>query len=226
MSQLSSSLKDKKKKKKKKKKPLKAARPPEVDLSTLIGIDVEKVPKYLFKANKSFETTMSPLVPTMTKNELHELRSIAILIHRIILLDMIHALWITYRKSGMGHLQSTSQANHLDKKVWPTEVESLIRQKEMKHINANEACLTLVNNCLQKLDDKDREYRAELQSRTSILRHYTPIIEQTMEKYVQQELVYQRLDYDCQKAMIHYHYTDRLLKDQYFALTPNEEQVR
>ena len=226
MSQLSGSLKDKKKKKKKKKKQSKAACPPDLDLSTLIGIDIEKVPKYLFKSDESLEQTIGPLLSTITKTDLHELRYIAILMHRIILLEMIHGLWITYRNSGMGQLPSTSQGNHQNKKIWPTEIRSFIRQKEMKDSNEDEACLTLVNKCLQKLDDKGQEYRKELQSRTSTLRYYTPILGQAMEKYVQQQLLYQRLEYDRQDAMIHYHYTDRLLKDQYLALDPNEEQVR
>ena len=88
----------------------------------------------------------------------------------------------------------------------------------MKDSNEDEACLTLVNKCLQKLDDRHQEYRKELESRTSPLGYYTPILGQGMEKYVQQQLVYQRLEYDRQNAMIHYHYTDYLLKDQYLAL--------
>jgi hypothetical protein len=185
MSQLSSSLKDKKKKKKKTKQS-KIVCTRELDLSELIGISIDKVPNYLLDSNKAFEKTITPLLPTMTTSDLQEFRYVAILMHKIILLDIIHSLWITYRKSGMGDLPSMLQANHSNTNVWPTEVQSLIKQKQIQNINEDEACLMFVNNCLQKLNDKNQEYRKELHFRTSRLRNYTPRIQQTMEKYIEQ----------------------------------------
>ncbi|CAF5165248.1 unnamed protein product, partial [Rotaria magnacalcarata] len=38
--------------------------------------------------------------------------------------------------------------------------------------------------------------------------------------------MYQRIEYDCQIALVQYHYTDAVLKRQYLIENPNENQIQ
>ncbi|CAF1389602.1 unnamed protein product [Adineta steineri] len=137
---------------------------------------------------------------------LEDLRAIAILMHKIFSIEIIHSLWIVYRKSGMGELQSKFQTNQIGAKVWPKDVRSRIKTSQIQYIDDDDddACLTL----------------------TSRLPGYNRSIEHIIEKFVQQRLHSLRIEIDQEIALVQYYYTDQILKRTYLDQKSNENQIQ
>ncbi|CAF1339014.1 unnamed protein product [Adineta steineri] len=193
-------------------------------LMKLLRIDFNEIPFYLFKTNQSFDKKIRSILPTTDK--LEQLRSIAILMYKIICINMIRSLWIVYQKSGMGELQTNLLSiNQLNRKVWPKEILLLLNENQIVNINHDNACSTLVNHCLCQLNDKSEEYRRELRLNTTRLSDYTPNMEYIIEKFVEQGLIGLRIEIDCQIALVKHDYIDEILKQQYLAQNPTAIQI-
>ena len=189
-------------------------------------MDFDLVPDYLTKKNPAFGKKMSSLLPSTIS--LEELRDIAFLMHTIMSIEIVQSLWLVYQKSGMGQLQSTPllPTSQMDRKIWPLKVQSLMKQQShLQDINEEIGCLTIVNDCLQKLDDQSGQYRRELSAKTSRLRGYSRSLECTIEKFIKQNLQCLRIETDQQMALVQYDYTDQILKRAYLSQNPTDEQV-
>jgi len=198
----------------------------ELTFPKLNGMDFDAIPDYLCKTNPSFEKKIHCILPSTTN--LEELRDIATLMHRIISIEIIHSLWIIYRKSGIGDLPSTLPRQQSNRKVWPKEVRSLVKQQQSTRIentNEDDIYLTFVNYCLQELNNKSQHYRQELNVKISRLSGYDRSLEHTIEKFVQQGLQSLRIETDQEIALVQYHYTDEILQRIYLTQNPNEYQV-
>jgi hypothetical protein len=196
-----------------------------------IDVDFDVPPDYLSKQNPSFENQIRSVLPTttITTNSVEQLRKIAILMYKIMCLDLVSSLWILYRKSGTGELQSTlPDINQVDTKVWPEEVQSYMKLSKFKLLEKNEenTTLTFVNHCLCQLDDQREHYRQQLHAKKSRLVNFSYSSECTIRKLVQEGLAYQRLVIDRDMALVPYYHTDRLLHRAYLAQKPSQRQVR
>jgi hypothetical protein len=192
-------------------------------------MNFEIIPDYLSSENQTFENKIHSIRPLTINME--ELREAAILMHKIMTIDIIQSLWIVYRKSGIGDLPCTLPINYqYDTKIWPKEVQSLMKLQQSqipKYINEHDnPCLTFVNYCLHDLEDKNAQYQRELNMKTSRLIDYTCSLKYIIEEFVQQGLQSLRTEIDQQIALVQYDYTDSLLKRAYLAQNPNENQVR
>jgi hypothetical protein len=198
----------------------------ELTLSKMDGMDFDFIPDYLCKTNPSFEKKIHCILPS-TLN-LEELRDIAILIHKIMSIEIVHSLWIVYQKSVMGNLLSTAlplRTNQIDRNICPLEVQSLMKQSQMQYINEDDACLTFVNHCLKKLDDQSEQYRRKLNVKTSHLCDYTHSMECTIEKFIKQNLECFRIETNQKIALVQYYYTDQILERAYLSQNPTENQL-
>ncbi|CAF3411399.1 unnamed protein product [Rotaria socialis] len=197
----------------------------ELDLQQLIGVNINQVPPYLCSSNESFKETIHDIRPKISQNHLEELRHVAILMYKMLLLEKLQTLWITYRKSGMSELQQPPSTKHVGLKIWPFEIRSRIKYIENANINDDEKCHLFVDHCQKKLNDQNEIYRNQLRYRTSHIMDYTSAMELTIENLVQQRFGYQSIEYDCQISLVQYHYTDAVLKRQYLIENPNENQI-
>jgi len=194
-----------------------------------IDVDFDILPDYLSKQNPSFENQIHSVLPTttITTNSVEQLRKIATLMYKIMCLDLVSSLWILYRKSGTGELQSTlPDINQVDTKVWPEEVQSYMKLSKFKlEKNEENAPLTFVNHCLCQLDDQREHYRQQLHAKKSRLVNFPYSSECTIRKLVQEGLAYQRLVIDRDIALVPYYHNDRLLHRAYLAQKPSQRQV-
>jgi len=199
--------------------------PTKLALTKAMNINFHIVPDYLSKANPSFEKKIHSILPSTIMIE--DLRKVAILIYKIISLELVHSLWIVYQKSGMGNLPSRLTINQINTKIWPIEVQSNMKLcKFQLEKNDPDPYLTFVNDCLHQFNDESEQYRKQLNMKTSRLLGYTRSLACVIEKFVQQGLTAQRLEIDREIALVQYHYTDVLLKRTYLTQNPNENQVR
>ena len=201
-------------------------------LSKILRIDFNDIPYYLSKQNQSFQTKIYSILPE-TKN-LEKFRCIAISMYKIFAIEIFDKLWKIYQQLTMGQLQIPSLpiqiTNEIHPKICPKEILSLVKQHygnqypKTKEEEEN-LCLKLIHDCLCLLHEKSEEYRRELRSYACPLSDYTPEMEQTIENFVQQGLIYLRSEIDCQIALFQYYYIDEILKRQYLSQHPNDPQV-
>ena len=200
--------------------------PVENDLAKLVGIGFEEILHDLPMPNHSFDQKILSMLPETT--HLEEFQSIAILMHRIVVLNMKRSLWTVYEKLNRGeHEIITSETKQLGIKIWPPKIELFVRRAEMKETdNQHDLRLHLMNTGLCRLEQKSEQYRHELRLKTTCVPDYAQTVECFIGEFIEQELQFQRIEFDCQSALVPYHYTDRLLKHQYLLQNPNENQVR
>ena len=201
-------------------------------LSKILRIDFNDIPDYLSNMNQSFQTKIYSILPK-TQN-LKKFRSIAISMYKILVIDIFVQLWKVYQQLNMGQLQITSLpiqiTNEIHPKICPKEILSLVKQHyKNEHPKTKEEeeklCSKLINDCLCLLHDKSEECRRELRSYACSLSDYTPEVEETIENFVRQGLIYLRSEIDCQIALFHYYYADKILQQQYLSQNPTDTQV-
>ncbi|CAF1508620.1 unnamed protein product, partial [Rotaria sordida] len=196
--------------------------PIEIILSKTIGSEWQSISDYLCSKNPSFEKKLRTILPS-TMN-LDEIRDIAILMHKIMSIDIVQSLWIVYRKYGMEEIQSKRPINVSDTKFWPKEVSSLMKKLKNDNIIDESSCLIFANQCLQELYNKKEHYRHELNVKTTRLSGYNFSMEYTIEKFVQQGLQSLHIEINEHIATVQYHYTNIIFQQTYFAQNSNTNQ--
>ena len=89
-------------------------------------MNFDSVPHYLCQGNPLLSKYMQLIMPP--NSSLEALREVALVMHKTMTITIVHALWIVYRKSGIGKLPSPVSAYQGDCRVWPPEVRSLTKQ--------------------------------------------------------------------------------------------------
>jgi hypothetical protein len=197
----------------------------ELNLKQLIGIDINQVPTYLSTSNETFKHKIHAIRPKINQNHLEELRHVAILMYRMLFVEKLQSLWTMYRKSGNGELQQPRSTKEISMKIWPCAIRSRINTIVNVNMSVDEKCQLFVDHCRTKLNDQYEVYRNQLRYRTTHIIDYTSAMELTIQNLVQQGFMYQRIEYDCEIALVQYHYIDGILKRQYLTENPNEYQV-
>ena len=191
--------------------------------STRHRMDFDTVPDYLGQTNPLFATHMQTILPPA--NSLETFREVAILMHKMMTINIVHALWLVYRTSGIGALPSPLSSYRGDRNVWPTEVQSLADQRIDPSVDKNDAYLRFVEECLNDLSEQNQQCQRDLRTKTQDLRGYTRTIEHALETFVRQGLQTLKIDMDWQISFVRYHYIDELMRRAYLAENPNDHQV-
>ncbi len=199
-----------------------------------IKVEIEKTPSYLTKRSKSFQAmthqVQSTINTTLTKNTSEELRKIAILIYKIMVIQTYQLLWAAYLKSGMGQLimpSKTKLSYSITLPIWPKEIKTMVlSSKTINKTNENEICLKFVNNQLDKLEYQLKQYQMELNSKANYFQGYTLPIQKMIETYIEQHLHSLRSEMEHKIELIHYDYHIQVLKLEYLQQNPNTFQVK
>ncbi|CAF4536332.1 unnamed protein product [Rotaria socialis] len=197
---------------------------------------LEIIPNYLTKQNISFKElmhqTLSSIITTTEKlnNNMDELRKIAILLYKIMVIQTYQYLWKTYLKSGTGQLiipyetkQKLSYPTTLS--IWPKEIKTIVLSNKKDKTNENEICLKFVNNQLNELQRQLKQYQQELNIKANNFQGYTISIQERLMTYIEPNLnssLSKKIEH--QVELIHYDYHIRALKLEYFQHKPNEYQ--
>ncbi|CAF1493907.1 unnamed protein product [Rotaria sordida] len=195
---------------------------------------LEIIPNYLTKQNISFKElmhqTLSSIIRTAEKsnNNIDELRKIAILLYKIMVIQTYQYLWKTYLKSGTGQLiipyetkQRLSYPTTLS--IWPKEIKAIVLSNKKDKTNENEICLKFVNNQLNELQRQLKQYQQELNIKANNFQGYTLSIQEIIITYIEQNLnssLSKKIEH--QVELIHYDYHIQALKLEYFQHKPNE----
>ena len=189
---------------------------------TSYRMNFESVPHYLCQGNPLLSRHMQLIIPP--NSSLEALREVALVMHKTMTNTIVHALWIVYRKSGIGELPLPVSAYRGDCRVWPLEVQSLAKQLVESSIDGD-ACLRFVEHCLNDLREQQEQCQCELPIKAQAVPGYTRIIEYALEKFVKQGLASLRVEMNRQIASVRYRYSDTILQRAYLATKPDDCQV-
>ena len=194
-----------------------------------------KMPKYLSANHQSFDRMIRPiLIETGNVICMEELRQIALLQHKLALVDLKMKLWTTYLCSGTGRSidqgQQTTVSRYATLTVWPEAVKLTMVEKEGTDPNGitDDNCLNYVQKVLRQLRDQTDYSHAQLDERKQYLHDsFTPEIEEAIVKFVEQQgIVGYRLRVEEQIVLVKYDYTDQLIESEFYQENPNTYQVR
>ncbi|CAF1257389.1 unnamed protein product [Rotaria magnacalcarata] len=178
---------------------------------------------------------LSSVTTTTTEklnNNMDELRKIAILIYKIMVIQTYQYLWKTYFKSGTGQLiilsetkQKLSYSTTLP--IWPKEIKTIVLSNKKDTTNENEICLKFTNGHLYALQHQLKQYQQELNIKANNYPGYTLSIQKMLLAYIEQNLnssLNKKIEH--QVELIHYDYHIRALKSEYFRHKPNQYQIQ
>ena len=185
-------------------------------------MNFDSVPHHLCRENPLLSRHMQLIMPP--NSSLEALREVALVMHKTMTITIVHALWIVYRKSGIGELPLPVSAYRGDCRVWPPEVQSLTKQLVEPSID-DDACLSFVEHCLNDLSEQHEQCQCELPLKAQAVPGYTRIIEYALEKFVKQGLASLHVEIDRQIASVRYRYSDTILQRAYLATKPDYCQV-
>ncbi|CAF1338130.1 unnamed protein product [Rotaria magnacalcarata] len=163
-------------------------------------------------------------------NNMDELRKIAIVLYKIMVIQTYQYLWETYFKSGTGQLMIPSEAKQklsysTTLSIWPKEIKTIVLSNKKDKTNENEICLKFTNGHLYALQNQLKEYQQELNIKANNYPGYTLSIQEIIKIYIEENLnasLYKKIQH--QVALIHYDYHIRALKLEYLRHKPNEYQ--
>ncbi|CAF4427499.1 unnamed protein product, partial [Rotaria magnacalcarata] len=196
---------------------------------------LEIIPNYLPKQNISFKELMHQVLSSIItteklNNNMDELRKIAILLYKIMVIQTYQYLWKTYFKSGTGQLiipsetkQKLSYSTTLP--IWPKEIKTIVLSNKKDKTNGNEICLKFTNGQLNALQHQLKQYQQELNIKANNFQGYTISIQEKLMTYIEQNLnssLSKKIEH--QVELIHYDYHIRALELEYFQHKTNEYQ--
>ncbi|CAF1346300.1 unnamed protein product [Rotaria sordida] len=189
---------------------------------------------YFERLNDMFDKIM---MNHMIKNRIilsiDDLRQLAILKHRIAMIELDKKLWMFYLKLGTGQC-TTSENNKtkVDRNIWPMAVKKLCPptpntvpiNKEQNKQNSYEMT---VHQHLEELNEKLELYFMEYYEKKNDLINFTDEMEQIIETFVYQYSIVpfeMKLNYNIKT--LEYNYDDQLLENEYLQQKPTENQKR
>ena len=160
---------------------------------------------------------------------MESLRHIAILIYKIMCIQLYRLLWVTYLKSGVGQLINPSQTKlscSTTIPIWPKQLKKLIQLPAGKITNdEHDFYLKFVGNHLYELEQRIELFYMELNSKTRNFDGYTIAVQKSIEAYIEQKLLPYHREITNQIELIHYDYHIRALKLECLRHQPNAYQV-
>jgi hypothetical protein len=189
----------------------------------------DETPEYLRISNKSFDHAMAHHVMNSAGTfTVLDLRSLAILKHKIATARIELELWTFYLKLGTGQwkTQTSAQAT-VDRRFWTLPVKSSVPSTTVvDEINAQKTYEDVVRHHLADLDQSVQRYQGELTSETTYLLGETSDIEMEIEAFVQCHGAQPaRLKIDHTIAVLECDYDVHLIEREYQRLQPNDDQV-
>jgi hypothetical protein len=195
----------------------------------------DDVPQYLSMKNKFFERF---IVPVLDKAHVHipieDLRSMAILKHKLALVHLSQKLWTAYLQSGTGHLKGDKQqtVGQAPLFTWPKELKTRMikdgRSAAESESPNHKTYLNYVNEKLQQLNIQNIRYQDQLRQQQQQLMepNFTSAIEKAIDQFVEEHgIILHRLRTEQETTQIEFDYKDCLLDWEFNRENPFQDHV-
>ncbi len=201
----------------------------------------EQMPKYLSHAEKTFEEIITPLLPQPTAAAaanntilIEELRQMALLEHKLQLVNLDISLWTTYLKSGTGKLKEEEEKEDEEHRsllqqlqqprihypcIWPKKLKSIITADPDVHLQekttlGHSTYLNYVNRMLVQFQDQLLSYQTQIKERRQHLTsNLTPEIEQAIVNFVEEYgITLESIVNEGLITAVKFNYADRMIE--------------
>lgn len=189
----------------------------------------ESIPKYLSPTVKTFKQMIMPFLSQEAATLVDELREMAILEHRLQMVDLDILLWTCYLQSGTGklHEQLDSRAflqqfrnpppNPV--RVWPKQLKDIIItdrhvDSQTKRCISDETYVYYVTDKLTQYQQQFLHYETQIQERRKYLQpQLTTEMEYAIVQFVEEHgIALRRIVIEGLIATVEYNYMDRILE--------------
>ena len=221
----------------------KKSKPDIIDLSSGGGDDF--MPRYLSNSNQTFEDIINPTLQKSANTvNIEDLRQIALLEHKLKLVDLNTSLWTTYLRSGTSKLNEdeqhplqaaaagiTTSLVRSNLSIWPEELKSTMLADRNENFKANEIdydkCLNYVMKMLRSFREQNNYYQLRLKERKQRLNNcFTLEIGEVINSFVEEYGIRShRLQIESKIAAIKYDYKDRLSEFDFHQQNPYQDQI-
>jgi hypothetical protein len=194
----------------------------------------EQIPEYLQETNESFnEIMLGKVINSTTTITVEDLRQLAILKHKIVVINMDKELWTVYLKSGTGQWEtSESRKTNVDRRIWPECVKTIMLSELGGTTNGDEAyqqnlCEEIVSERLQDIKETIVQYQIELDGNKDCLPGFADEMEKVIDAFIGQYGVQSlQMKHNYEIAIFQYDYDAELLEREYLRFKPTKSQVR
>ncbi|CAF4630414.1 unnamed protein product, partial [Rotaria socialis] len=169
---------------------------------------LEKIPTYLTKENKTFQSIIDQALRmmnvSMTNDKIqNDLQDVSILLYQIQILSMYHLLWTSYWESGVGQLiKPTSERQTyiiyaMNISIWPKEIQRLLKSMDEQSADMNQSSMDIVSVHRQELQKQLRQTEIEWNKKVNHISGYSLKVEQLLKDYILRNV------YEFQKEIEH-----------------------
>jgi hypothetical protein len=219
-------------------------------ISSGSGRGADYMPKYLSNSSQTFEDIVNPIFQkTANPFNIEDLRQIALLEHKLKLIDLNTLLWTTYLRSGTGklnedeqpHLQAaataiaaagiTTTSVRYSPAIWPQELKTTMLADRTAKFKSNEIdhekYLNYVMKMLRTLREQNTVYQMQLKERKQRLNtSFTLELEEAIKSFIEEYGIRShRILIEGKIAIIKYDYNDKLFEADFYHETPYQEQI-
>lgn len=192
----------------------------------------DEIPNYLTKQNQYFQEFIRTALPTIgitNGNEYTDrLRKIAIVIYKIMLIQMYQDLWTIYLKSGTGQLFNDSKLTvnySTNISIWPKDIKQQIDSTTIQGINLNDVYLKFVQLNLHDLNHHLKHYQTTLNINANMFKNYSLDFQNLIENYIKEHFSLLRMYVEHQMELVHCDYHIHAIKVEFLRQHPNPSQV-
>ncbi|CAF1164151.1 unnamed protein product [Rotaria sordida] len=192
----------------------------------------ENIPDYLSSASSSFKATfLSELHRYYNPINFEDLQYLAILTHKLIIVNLYRKLWHIYIQCGTGQLK---QRPNLTKSfcIWSHQLTSMIIAQQYNNITdqneiTHDVYLNFVKKNLFYFGAKASQYQFQVDSTQDRVDNGSDALIYKIDEFVQKNdyVTCIRLYFEGKIALIEYTYLDQLLQYEYLQQNSNEHQI-
>ncbi|CAF2087068.1 unnamed protein product [Rotaria magnacalcarata] len=210
----------------------------DLDFNILDDNKEEEIPDYLSVSKSSFRANfLSELYCYQEIDDFYDLQYLAIVTHKLSIINLQQKLWHSYIQCGTGklNLNERLQRQNISSSlcIWPQQVTTiLIKQNYNNMIDENKITQDIYVNFVNKIqlhfDVKAKQMQIEFEMiKNRFESVFTDIVDKIDTFVRKRDLTTAiRLHFEARTALVEYNYIDQVFQKEYLQQKPNEIQIK
>ncbi|CAF5057947.1 unnamed protein product, partial [Rotaria magnacalcarata] len=210
----------------------------DLDFNILDDNKEEEIPDYLSVSKSSFRANfLSELYCYQEIDDFYDLQYLAIVTHKLSIINLQQKLWHSYIQCGTGklNLNERLQRQNISSSlcIWPQQVTTiLIKQNYNNIIDENKITQDIYVNFVNKIqlhfDVKAKQMQIEFEMiKNRFESVFTDIVDKIDTFVRKRDLTTAiRLHFEARTALVEYNYIDQVFQKEYLQQKPNEIQIK
>ncbi|CAF4222056.1 unnamed protein product [Rotaria socialis] len=210
----------------------------DLDFNILDDNKEEEIPDYLSVSKSSFRANfLSELYCYQEIDDFYDLQYLAIVTHKLSIINLQRKLWYTYIQCGTGKLNLNERLQRQKFSsslcIWPQQVTTiLIKQNYNNIIDKNKITQDIYVNFVNKIqlhfDVKAKQMQIGFEMIKNRFESVLTDIVDKIDTFVRKRDLTTaiRLHFEARTALVEYNYIDQVFQKEYLQQKPNEIQIK